>query len=506
MQVKLDMQKEELLMLRKVMWILAAGLLLFACTVPHTHVHVAGKEDRMIDRLTEYLANEEQLQGAAFAIHIMEEQSGKTIFEKNADQRMRPASNMKLLTAAAVLDEMGQEHRFETIIATDGPVKNGQLNGNLYLIGKGDPSLTYEDIKRLASQLHELGIRKINGNIIADDTYFDQERYSEDTTWKDESAYYGAAISALTVAPDNDYDTGTVKVMVRASSSSGKPEVRVVPETDYVTIQNNAVIVSDTEEAELEVTRTHGSNDIVVSGSIATGKNEQEWVAVWEPTEYVLHLFHDYVEASGIQIEGTTKTAKAPAKRTELLRKESAPLKELLIPFMKLSNNGHAEMFLKHIGSSEKAGNWEDGINQLEHYLDGMQLPKEKMVIRDGSGLSHVNGITARQLTTLLTQVQQESWFHVFKTSLPVAGKAERMVGGTLRNRFVDTELAGKIEAKTGTLTGVSSLSGYMKTKSGERVVFSILLNGMLDEEVGPVIEDKILKIVYEELKSMHTN
>ncbi|WP_170061607.1 D-alanyl-D-alanine carboxypeptidase/D-alanyl-D-alanine endopeptidase [Terribacillus saccharophilus] len=493
-------------MLRKVMWVLALGLLLFTCMIPHTHVHVAGKEDKMIDRLTDYLANEEQLQGAAFAIHITDEQLGKTIFEKNADQRMRPASNMKLLTGAAVLDELGQDHRFETIVATDGQIKDDQLNGNLYLIGKGDTSLTYEDIQRLANQLHELGIRKINGDIIADDTYFDQERYSEDTTWKDESAYYGAAISALTVAPDTDHDTGTVKVMVNASSSSGKPEVKVVPETDYVTIQNNAVIAPDNEEAELEVTRTHGSNDIVISGSIATGANEQEWVAVWEPTEYVLHLFQDYVKASGIQVEGITKTAKAPMKHTELLRKESAPLKELLIPYMKLSNNGHAEMFLKHIGSKKKAGNWEDGINQLEHYLDGMQLPKEKMVIRDGSGLSHVNGITARQLTTLLTRVQQESWFQAFKTSLPVAGKAERMVGGTLRNRFVDTDLAGKIEAKTGTLTGVSSLSGYMETKSGERVVFSILLNGMLDEDEGPVIEEEILKIVYEELKSMHTN
>lgn len=493
-------------MFRKVMRILTAGLLLFACMVPHTHVHVAGKEDRMKDRLSEYLASEEQLQGAAFAIHITEEQSGKTIFEKSADQRMRPASNMKLLTAAAALDELGEEHRFETIVATDGQVKNGQLNGNVYLIGKGDPSLTYEDIQQLASQLHELGIKKINGDIVADDTYFDRERYSEDTTWKDESAYYGAAISALTASPDNDHDTGTVKVMVEASSSSGKPTVNLVPETDYVSIQNDAVIVSDNEEAELEVTRIHGTNDIVISGSIAAGDSEREWVAVWEPTEYVLHLFQDYVKTSGIQVTGTAKTAKAPTNRTELLRKQSAPLKELLLPFMKLSNNGHAEMFLKHIGSKGKAGNWEDGINSMEHYLSDIQLPKEQMVIRDGSGLSHVNGITARQLTTLLTQVKQESWFPAFKTSLPIAGKAERMIGGTLRNRFVDTELAGKINAKTGTLTGVSSLSGYMETKSGEHVVFSILLNGLLDEEEGPRIEDQILKIVYEELKSMHTN
>ncbi|MFP7477458.1 D-alanyl-D-alanine carboxypeptidase/D-alanyl-D-alanine-endopeptidase [Terribacillus saccharophilus] len=493
-------------MLRKSMRTLVAGLLLFVCMVPHTHVHVAGKEDRMIDRLTEYLANEEQLQGATYAIHIMEGQSGKTIFEKNADKRMRPASNMKLLTAAAVLNELGQDHRFETIVATDGQVKSGQLNGNLYLIGKGDPSLTYEDMQQLANQLRGLGIRKINGDIIADDTYFDQERYSEDTTWKDESAYYGAAVSALTVAPDNDHDTGTVKIRVEASSSSGKPTLDVIPENDYVTLQNDAVIVSDNDEAELEVTRTHGTNNIVISGSIAAGDSEQEWVAVWEPTEYVLHLFQDNVKASGIQVTGTAKVAQAPLNQTELLRTQSAPLKELLLPFMKLSNNGHAEMYIKHIGRGEKAGNWEDGINQLEQYLGEMQLPKEQMVLRDGSGLSHVNGITARQLTTLLTKVKQESWFPAFKSSLPVAGMTERMVGGTLRNRFVGTELAGKVEAKTGTLTGVSSLSGYIETKSGDHFVFSILLNGLLDEEEGPRIEDQILKIVYEELKSMHTN
>ncbi|WP_340082077.1 D-alanyl-D-alanine carboxypeptidase/D-alanyl-D-alanine-endopeptidase [Terribacillus sp. FSL K6-0262] len=491
-------------MLRKIARLLAVMLLFFACLIPHGHIRVAGKEDAMKERINEYLASEEQLQGAAVAIHIAEGQTGKTLYERSADQRMRPASNMKLLTAAAVLDGLGAEHRFETIIATDGRISAGQLHGNLYLIGKGDPSLTYMDIGQLAKQLRKAGIKKIHGDIIADDTYFDQERYSEDTTWKDESAYYGAAISALTAAPDTDHDTGTVKVVVDASSSSGKPNVSIIPATDYVTIHNHAVI-SQEGEAELEVVRTHGNNDIVISGTIAPGEKEQEWVAVWEPAEYVLHLFQENLEAAGIQVDGGSKTAKAPAKTTELLRKESAPLQQLLLPFMKLSNNGHAEMYVKHMGSKERAGNWEDGIEQIERYLDGL-LPTGQMVIRDGSGLSHVNGITARQLTALLVHVQNEPWSHAFEHSLPVAGEPERMIGGTLRNRFADSELAGKIKAKTGTLTGVSSLSGYMETKSGERIVFSILLNGLLDEEEGPRIEERLLKIVYEELKNMHIN
>jgi serine-type D-Ala-D-Ala carboxypeptidase/endopeptidase (penicillin-binding protein 4) len=361
-------------------------------------------------------------------------------------------------------------------------------------------------LQQLTIQLQNLGIHHISGDIIADDSWFDQERYSEDTTWKDESAYYGAAISALTVSPDKDHDTGTVKVEVRADTSSQIPAIQTTPATDYITVRNHAVIVGEQEETDLEIVRTHGKNEIVISGSIAKGDKEQEWVAVWEPTEYVMHLFADYLNDAGINWEGMAKTGTAPSQFRTLLKRESAALQDLLLPFMKLSNNGHAEMFMKHIGRKEKPGNWQDGIEHMESYLNQLQLPVEQMVIRDGSGLSHVNGITARQLTTLLINVQKASWFPSFKRSLPIAGEPERLLGGTLRSRFTESELAGNVNAKTGTLTGVSSLSGYMKTKTGERVVFSIVLNGLLDEEDGPTIEDQLLKLVYDNLDSMHNN
>ncbi|QXE03281.1 D-alanyl-D-alanine carboxypeptidase/D-alanyl-D-alanine-endopeptidase [Terribacillus sp. DMT04] len=493
-------------MFRILLRILAGGLLLFLCMVPHTHVHVAGKEDRMKERIEDYLAGEERLQGAVAAIHIADAETGKTLYEQHADVRMRPASNMKLLTAAAVLHELGPSHQFKTKVATDGHVKDGKVEGNLYLVGQGDPSLTYKDLQQLTIQLKNLGIHHISGDIMADDSWFDQERYSEDTTWKDESAYYGAAISALTVSPDEDHDTGTVKVEVRADTSSQVPAIRTTPATDYITVRNDAVIVGEQEETDLDIVRSHGKNEIVISGSIAKGDKEQERVAVWEPTEYALHLFADYVSDAGINWEGTVKKGTAPSRSQTLLKKESAPLQELLLPFMKLSNNGHAEMFIKQIGRKEKPGNWADGIDQMKHYLKQRQLPVEQMIIRDGAGLSHANGITAKQLTTLLTKAQKESWFPYFRRSLPIAGEPERMLGGTLRNRFADSELAGNVTAKTGTLTGVSSLSGYMKIKTGEQIVFSIVLNGLLDEEDGPVIEDYLLKLVYDNLDSMHNN
>jgi serine-type D-Ala-D-Ala carboxypeptidase/endopeptidase (penicillin-binding protein 4) len=500
-------KKGGMLMFRIFMRILAGGLLFFLCMVPQTHVHVAGKEDRMEERLEDYLAGEERLQGAVAAIHIADAETGKTLYEQHADVRMRPASNMKLLTAAAVLHELGPSHQFQTKVATDGLIKNGKLEGNLYLIGQGDPSLTYKDLQQLTIQLQNLGIHHISGDIIADDTWFDQERYSEDTTWKDESAYYGAAISALTVSPDEDHDTGTVKIEVSTDSSSHTPAIRTTPATDYITVRNHAVIVGEQEETDLDIIRTHGKNEIVISGSIAKGEKEQEWVAVWEPTAYALHLFADYLTEAGISWKGTAKTGAAPSQSQTLLNRESAPLEELLLPFMKLSNNGHAEMFLKQIGRNEKRGNWPDGIEEMERYLiKQLQLPVEQMVIRDGSGLSHANGITARQLTTLLINVQKASWFPSFKRSLPIAGEPERLLGGTLRSRFTDSGLTGNVTAKTGTLTGVSSLSGYMKTITGEQLVFSIVLNGLLDEEDGPVIEDHLLKLVYENFNGMHNN
>ncbi|WP_163970861.1 D-alanyl-D-alanine carboxypeptidase/D-alanyl-D-alanine endopeptidase [Oceanobacillus halotolerans] len=452
------------------------------------------KTSPLSGKLDDYIQQESILDGSLIGISIRSAETGELLYDHFGNIRMRPASNMKLITAVAALDTLGGDYTFKTEILTEGSITDGVLDGNLYLKGKGDPTLLASDFADFAKQLQKKGINKIEGNIIADDTWYDDERLSPDLIWSDEQWYYGAQVSALTASPDQDYDAGTVVVTIRPNTVGEAPTVSVSPTTDYITIENNATTSEQNREEDLTIERQHGTNIIRIDGTIPTGSTPiKEWMAVWEPTMYAMNLFQEALKNEGITWTGDKQSGKTPEDAKLLHAHDSMPLSDLLVPFMKVSNNGHAEILIKEMGKVEKGeGTWEKGLEVVEEVLSQLEIDTETMVLRDGSGISHMNLIPANVFSELLYTIQDKDWFSTYLNALPEAGEADRMVGGTLRNRMHEHS----VQAKTGTIYGVSTLSGYVDTKSEGRLTFSILLNNLIDEDQGPSIEDELVNII----------
>ncbi|QOR68919.1 D-alanyl-D-alanine carboxypeptidase/D-alanyl-D-alanine-endopeptidase [Cytobacillus suaedae] len=464
-------------------------------SIPDQTMHAEGIGS-LPSELNSFLKNDPDLQGTVVGVSIRSATTGELLYQHNGNTRLRPASNMKLLTAAAALSALGENYTFKTELLTDGKISNNTVKGNLYLKGKGDPTLLLEDFEQMASELAKKGIKFIRGDLLADDTWYDDVRYSVDLPWSDETAYYGGQVSALTASPDKDYDTGAVRISVRPADEPGKKAtIKVTPKTRYVVIQNRVKTVDIEEKKKLEITRNHGTNEILIEGKIPIdSKPYKEWVAVWEPTGLALDLFKQALEEEGIKVLGKSRLAKTPNKATLITTHHSMTLRDLLVPFMKLSNNVHAETLIKEMGRViNGSGSWKSGLEVMDSEMTRLGLNTASFVIRDGSGISHINLIPTNEISKLLFKSQSEPWFPVYLQSLPVAGNGDRMIGGTLRHRLNTVE---NVYAKTGTLTTVSSISGYIDTKSGNKLIFSIILNNLLEDTKGKAIEDKMIELV----------
>jgi D-alanyl-D-alanine carboxypeptidase/D-alanyl-D-alanine-endopeptidase (penicillin-binding protein 4) len=425
--------------------------------------------DALSERLDAALAAR-ALRGARVAVRV-ETEAGRVLYERSGDVALAPASNLKVLTALAALRALGPVHRFETqVFASAPPDATGGVD-TLYVRGGGDPALTSEDLWRLAADLRMAGLRSVRRGIVLDDSYFDAERWNPAWGPVTARAYY-APIGALTV------NYGAYAVAIAPADSAGEaPRVSVDPPVAWLHLTNQARTGPKRAATTLRLDRRSlpQGEEAVLAGTLPLGAAQQTLPrSVLDPTGYFGAVLAFQLQAVGISVSGGVSTGGVPAQTASLLVFEGAPLSDVLRRFLKYSNNQIGEALVKGLGAraSGAPGSWSNGLAALRAQLEAAGLPLDGAVLLDGSGLSHENRASPRLLIAALRAAHASFEFGAeYEAALPIAG-----TDGTLEKRAQGARAL--VRAKTGLLTRVTGLSGYARTSDGQRVVFSILVNG----------------------------
>lgn len=461
----------------------------------------------------ERLLSTSPLDKGEWGLLVLDAETGATLYEKNANDYFLPASNMKLLTTALALDTLGPEYRFRTTVETNGTLgPDGKLTGDLILVGRGDPNLsnrkfpydTKEEfdgppekvLAELSDAIVARGVKEIAGDLVGDDSYFPRERYPDGWEIDDMVWEYGAAISAIVV------DDNTVTLTLTPGEKAGGAVMAMVePATREFVVKNEVITIGAKEKPELRLTREPGGDAVVVTGAMPAGGAPRKLVlAIQEPALHAANLLAQLLKDRGIKVDGIARAAHEPdpgeATRTLLAEHLSIPLKDSVKLVNKISQNLHTEVLLR--AAARQQGRWvtpEDLQKFPATFYAKAGIAEGDVIQTDGSGLSRHDLVTPRAFVALLAYAQKQPWFHAFLASLPVAG-----ADGTLNERMKEPPLLGKINAKTGSVTHVRTLSGYAETPGGRKLIFSFLSNnqGGKNHDVHVAIDGVCLAMVEE--------
>jgi D-alanyl-D-alanine carboxypeptidase/D-alanyl-D-alanine-endopeptidase (penicillin-binding protein 4) len=470
------------------------------------------------ERIAAHLA-QPRFTSASWGVKVVSLESGKTIFEHNPQKYFNPASNAKLYTTALALERLGADYRIKTsLYATSRPETSGTLKGDVIVYGRGDPTMAarlnggdyFKGLEPLVAQLVNAGIKRIDGDLVGDESYFDGPPFGSGWEWDDLQAYYGAETSALTV------DDNSLDVFVKPAERVGMPcRITTGPPTAFVTFINRTQTAAKGTEARISVYRPVGENIIYVSGRLPIDNTNGYYsaVAVHNPAGLFVRLLKDALAQRGITISGRTRvidwkyrevTPMDFSKLIELGSVESMPLGDIVRETLKPSQNLYAQLLLLQVGENSRFGvpaiaqvtNTEGshskgvasspqssneprigtseslGVDSLNDLLSRIGVRKGDVLLEEGSGLSRRDVITPEATVALLIYMSKSRCADAYKNALPIAG-----VDGTLQNRMKGTAAAGNVRAKTGSLRYVYTLSGYVTTSAGERLAFSIMLN-----------------------------
>lgn len=431
--------------------------------------------------------------GALWGVHVVNLRTGDTLYSRNAARPFVPASNVKLATTAAALEQLGPKYHFTTTAYATGPVDDGTLRGNLIVRGAGDPTLggyrqrddPTQVFRQWADSLRQAGITRIDGNVIGDAGPVADPPYGHGWSWEDLSYGYGAPIGGLI------FNENSVDLTVRGRNVGQPGRVQLTPfRTDYVTIKNQSRTVPPSAEDEEDYRRLPGTNTLLVRSRLHPSVEEEATVAISEPTRYFAHSLRTVLQRNGIAVNGhgaaLDAVGLAPSYRDSTYRRvasyTSPPLAEISRTLNHESRNLYAEQLLRTLAlemvpdttDEHPRGSAALGIEAVHETLVRAGVDTSRVELADGSGLSRQNLLSPRALVRIL----QHMWDHpapairtAFREALPQGGD-----DGTLEYRFRGLN-AAEVRAKTGTLSHVSALSGYTTTDQGTPVAFSILCN-----------------------------
>lgn len=407
--------------------------------------------------------------------------SQKTLYSRDAQKYFIPASNTKLLTTAAALQHLGVTFRFRTSIYQ-------QENGIFSVVGRGDPSLTDTQLQLLAQQLKKRGISQIQ-QLIADDSYIQGDIVNSTWQWEDVQSDYGAPVNSFIL------NQNVFGLQIKPQTVGKNPQIlwNDNNEARRWLLVNRSVTVAEKQPSYINISRDFTGRILRIKGQVAA--NSQPYLVnlpVVDPNYYFLRRFRVALATEQISL-GQTLVAHSKNNQQEVAFVESPPLSELVMQVNQNSNNLYAEAFLRALGWQQTKltnNNTADiGLEVIKNSLTQLGVDPTGYKLVDASGLSRRNLITPEALVQTLQAVGKSPFANLYRASLPRAAKS-----GTLRNRFRNTPAEGIVEAKTGTLSGAISLSGYINPPQYEPMIFSIMVNQ--SEQPASVLRQAIDEIV----------
>lgn len=445
-------------------------------------------------------------QKAFIGVLIVDAETKQLIYELNADRYFTPASNTKLFTTTLAMALLGPDYRFRTTIETHGTIDSaGRLPGDLVLVGRGDPDFSNRRIpydavnpidgdsdKPLAELVDALvakGLKEVDGNVVADDSYFPYEPYPEGWAVGDLPEDYGAAVSAIC------FDDNGLDIKVTPGDQVGaRAWATIEPWPGFAVYDFDLTTGPADSTPDFEKLMEPGSRRYLIRGSIPLGHATIDLgAAMPNPANYTAHVLKQMLMARGVRVTGNARaqhgppppatnspaqtqpvsSASAVTPPVVLAEHDSPPLIEIVRVLNKVSQNLHAEILLRTVAKEKTGiGSLSAGLQVEQKFLTSIGIPIGDVLVDDGSGLSRENLVTPRAVVALLEYVEQQPWGSAFLSTLPVAG-----LDGTLQHRMIGTPAEGRIQAKTGSVEHTQAMSGFATTLSGEHVIFSMFDN-----------------------------